>query len=134
MKLPVFSQAAEHIGGHLPLCKQCLHTAPGCPPTESRGRGHSALKDPAPLHHLASLTSSALERNATKYETTPVKSKIRHCITSTQLVSNCYSSAAFSFLKSFKSELTFSKQRGREKKNKKSCHCQDHLSVVTAYD
>lgn len=115
----MFSQAAEHIGGHLPLCKQRLHTAPGCPPTESRGRGHSALKDPAPLRRLASLTSSALERNATKSETTPVKSvKIRYCITSTQLVSNCYSSAASSFLKNFKSEVTFSKQRGRGKKKK----------------
>lgn len=57
MRLPVFSQAAEHIGGHLPLCKQRLRTAPGRPPTESSGHGRSALKDQAPLYRLAFLTS-----------------------------------------------------------------------------
>lgn len=39
MKLSVFSQAAEHIGGHLPLCKYRMHTTTGCPSTKSRGHG-----------------------------------------------------------------------------------------------
>lgn len=37
MNLPVFSQAAEHIGDHLALCEERIHAAPGRPPALPSG-------------------------------------------------------------------------------------------------